>query len=147
MLAHFVRDITIYTFPHAGMVFTYTLVLLSIFFFLHILSVFWAVMFPFHARSFERKGYLKYVHFTMLAIALILPCESVAAAFASGGYKRFPPIMCYPNSTDVIQYGTIFPISIMVASSLSLVVVILWRIIKLVQKRKKKKCHGAKVSC
>ena len=112
------------------------LVQLSIFFFFHILSVFWAVMFPFHARSFERKGYLKYVHFTMLAVALILPCEGVAAAFASGGYNRFPPIMCHPASPDVNQYGVILPMSSMIALSLSLVVALLRRIIKL----------GAKVS-
>ena len=123
--------------------FIYAPLLLAMFICFHILSVFWAVMFPFHARSYKLKGYHKYVHLTMLLLALILPWSAIIVAFDRGRYGRFPPITCYPRPTSIITYGIIWPVCITLAISLSLTVVILWVIIRTV--RKKKREQGGKV--
>ena len=76
-------------------------------------------MFPFHARSFKVKGYLKYVHLTMLSWALILPCGAVSVAFSKGTFGQFPPITCYPLSNPIVLYGMIWPICVMLAIGIS----------------------------
>ena len=129
---------------HAGVVFIYASLLLSLFSFFHILSVFWAVMFPFHARSFRENGYLKYVHLSMLVLALVLPWGPVSASFVFG-FNRFPAVTCFPAMDGtVIRYGMIWPCTILIATSLSLTVLILWVVIKLVRKKRKK--QGARLS-
>ena len=117
--------------------FIYTPLLLAMFMSFHILSVFWAVMFPFHARSFKIKGHLKYVHLTMLLLALILPWGTITVAFAEGTYGRFPPITCYPGSNSLILYGITWPVTIMLTIDLSLIATVLWVIIQLVQKKRR----------
>ncbi len=67
-----------------AIMFIYTPLLLAMFICFHILSVSWAVLFPFHARSYKLKGYHKYVHLTMLLLALILPWSAIIVAFDRG---------------------------------------------------------------
>ncbi len=122
--------------------FIYTLLLLAMFTSFHILSVSWAVLFPFHARSYKLKGYHKYVHLTMLLLALILPWIAIIVAFDRGIFERFPPVLCYPGSS-VITYGIVWPACIALAISLSLTAIILWVIIRLF--RKKRQEQGGKV--
>ena len=124
--------------------FIYTPLLLAMFISFHILSVFWAVVFPFHARSFKAKGHLKYVHLTMLLLALILPWGTVTVAFKKGTYGRFPPVTCYPGSNSLILYGITWPVAIMFTIDLSLIVIVLWVIIQLLQKKRRE--QGGKVN-
>ena len=126
-----------------GIIFIYIPLLLAMFVSFHILSVFWAVVFPFHSQSYKLKGYHKYVHLTMLLLALILPWAAIIVAFDQGRYGRFPPVTCYPSSRNVISYGIVWPVCIMLAISVSLTAIILWVVIKLV--RKKRREQGAKV--
>ncbi len=125
-----------------AIMFIYIPLLLAMFICFHILSVFWAVMFPFHARSYKLKGYHKYVHLTMLLLALILPWIAIIVAFDQEKYQRFPPITCHPGS-NVITYGIIWPACIMLAISLSLTAIIFWVIIRLYRKKRRK--QGGKV--
>ena len=120
-----------------GIVFLYAVLLLALFSCFHILSVFWAVMFPFHARSFKIKGYLKYVHLTMLLLALVLPWGAVSVVLTEGTYGRFPPITCHPHREEIILYGITWPVCIMLASSLSLTAIVLFVIIRILQKKRK----------
>ena len=89
------------------------------------------------------KGYLKYVHLTMLSLALILPWGTISVAFSKGAYKRFPPITCFPDSKLILLYGMTWPICVMLAISLSLTVIMLFVIIQLL--RKKRQQYGVKV--
>ena len=116
--------------------FIYTLLLLATFASAHILSVFWAVMFPFHARSFKTKGHLKYLHLALLLLSLILPWGAVIVAFDKGVYGRFPPITCYSGSNSVILYALTWPFCIFLAIDVSLIAIVLWIIIRLVQKKR-----------
>ena len=124
--------------------FIYLFLVLAIFISFHILSVFWAVVFPFHASSFKTKGYLKYVHLTMLLLALILPWGAVTVVFAKGSYRRFPPITCYPRPNSVNLYGLTWPICIMLAVDLSLIAIVFWILIRLLQKKRRQ--QGRKVN-
>ena len=124
--------------------FIYTPLLLTMFISCHILSVFWAVVFPFHARSFKARGHLKYVHLTMLLLTLILPWGAITVAFAKDTYNRFPPITCFPGPGSVVLYGITWPVTIMFTTDLSLIAIVLWVIIQLFQKKRRE--QGGKVN-
>ena len=94
--------------------------------FFHIVAVFWGTKFPFHAKSFQRKGYFKYVHAAMLVISILLPFAPVTAVYATGGstFAQFPAFLCSARSPATFFYSFILPTCILIAIGMTLVVLI-----------------------
>lgn len=46
------------------------------------------------------------------------------------GLVRFPPILCSPTNSDIVYYGTVFPINIVMMVGISLLIVVFWTIHK-----------------
>lgn len=94
----------------------------------HIIAVFWTIQFPMHAKSFETKGYTRYVHYGMLALTFILPLITIIIIAGTGGCRpsRVPAIICLAQETDVTFYAFVLPLSIVAAVGMSLVVVMFW---------------------
>ena len=72
----------------------------------------------------------------MLVSALILPWGTISASFVLD-FERFPAITCFPKLDNIVRYGIVWPCTILIATSLSLTVLILWVIIKLVRRKRK----------
>ena len=96
--------------------------------FFHIIAVFWTIRFPFHAKSFENKGYTRFVHFGMIALTFIVPSISVAVVFGTGGCRtaRIPAIICLARETNATFYAFVLPLSIVTAAGISLIVYMFW---------------------
>ena len=96
--------------------------------FFHIIAVFWTIKFPFHAKSFENKGYTRFVHFGMIALTFIVPSISVAVVFGTGGCRtaRIPAIICLARETNATFYAFVLPLSIVTAAGISLIVYMFW---------------------
>ena len=79
------------------------------------------------AKTFEKNGYFRYVHFTMLGIAIVLPCIPLAAVLCTGGsvVATFPPFQCYSRSSDVIYYTLILPACILMGTGITLLILML----------------------
>ena len=94
----------------------------------YIIAVFWTIRFPFHAKSFENKGYTRFVHFGMIALTFIVPNISVAVVFGTGGCRtaRIPAIICLARESDATFYAFVLPLSIVTAAGISLIVFIFW---------------------
>ena len=124
---------------YAGAVFHYVALQVTLLWLFHILAVFCGVKFPFRTKTFEKKGYFRYAHFTMLGIAIVVPCIPVGAVLGTGGSAvvGFPPFQCYSRSTDVIYYTFILPASIMVGTGITLLILILRKIIHATELRRK----------
>ena len=122
--------------PHkqTGLAFYYAVLVSDMFWIFHIVILFWKIVFPFHARSFETRGYFQYIHLAMVIAAIVLPWESLATILGKGGLTipQFPPIVCLARDTDVTFYSFILPISIINATGVSLIAIILWTLIKAV---------------
>ena len=116
----------------------------------HIIAVFWTIRFPFHAKSFETKGYTKFVHFGMIALTFIVASISVAVLFGTGGCRgaRIPAIICLARETDATFYAFELPLSIGTAAGISLIVYMFWilyhitRDLSHIQKQKKEEEKG-----
>ena len=105
------------------------------FWFCHVVAVFWTIQFPITARRFENKGYFKFVHLGMVAAVLVLPWITLGIILGTQGYviSRFPTILCFPRNVNVTFYAFILPLSIILATGMSLIVIIFWVLIGLVQ--------------
>ena len=100
--------------------------------------LFWGIMFPFHARSYENRGYFRYIHIVMLIAAIVLPLESVGVLLGTGGLTipRFPPVTCYARETDASYFAFVLPVSVVGAIGVSLIILILWVVISKVGNKK-----------
>ena len=95
-------------------------------------------MFPFHAKSFETRGYFRYIHIVMVIAAIVLPLESVGVNLGTGGLTipRFPPTTCFARETDAVYFAFVLPISIISATGVSLLVIIFRVVITKARKMK-----------
>ena len=121
----------------AGILFFYGLLQLTVWWFCHVVSLFWEIQFPFHARSFKTAGHVKYIHIAMVIVGLVLPTLPVIVAFTAGtpstrgfGMTRFPPILCTSLESNSAFYSLVLPINILIAIGVPLVIVISWTIHK-----------------
>ena len=107
----------------------YGLFQLAVWWFCHEVSLFWGIRFPFHAKSFENAHRTKYVHITMVAVALVLPALPVIVTFTTGdpsgfGLTRFPPLLCTGMQRDSTFYSLVLPINILMATGIPLLIII-----------------------
>ena len=112
-----------------GAVFYYTLLQLSIWWLCHVIFMFWNLRFPFHAKVFVR---IKAIHVAMVLLALLLPTILVIASFSTGGFVIVsnPPTICASRSSDAAYYSLILPISTIMATGISLLVLVFIIVIK-----------------
>ena len=118
----------------AAVVFYYAFWQLSICWIAHIGSMFWAVWFPFHALRYETTNRNKYIHFTVVLLALILPGIPAGVHFAADGFVfgRFPPITCIGRNSKANFYSIIFPAALADVVALSLLILIFWIVYKVI---------------
>ena len=139
----------------AGILITYVLGQLALWWLFHIVSLFWKIKFPFHARSFEMSGKFKYIHIICVIVGIMLPLLPIISSmakfavdirkqnnnstsqikndlFLSGGLgfrsTRFPAILCSGTDADVIFYSVILPIDIILASGCTMLITVLWSV-------------------
>ena len=117
---------------YLGATIVYLLVQVVVLWFSHCVMTFWNIKFPFHASTHKHTNTIKYIHATVLVMGLVIPGVPVAAAFATGGFvlTSFPPITCTVRDRDALFYSIILPVCIVVASGVSLLVLVLDEIFK-----------------
>ena len=117
---------------YAGAVLYYGSMQISLLWVFHVIAVFWAIKFPFHSRAFKASGRFRYIHIIIVIVALLLPGMPVVAAFATGGYvfPGEPHLVCLGRDRDATFYSLILPVSVIVAVGVSLLIIILWIIVK-----------------
>ena len=121
-----------FSFIHVGAVYNYIIIQLAICVPSHVITLFWGITFPFHYRAFERRGRLKYIHITVVVVALILPTIPVGIALGTGGYiyDGIPPLTCIPKNVAVNFYALSLPTTVLVSTGGTFLVLIAWKLIK-----------------
>ena len=133
-----------------GMVSVYSTLSVAIWWFFLTAAVFWKIWFPFHARSFKMANQLKYIH-TICGIAgFFIPFAPMIAlmsayskavktqdpptTFVKGGMGfasvRSPPFPCNGNDKTVLFYSVIMPSDIILATGITLIILIFWLVHK-----------------
>ena len=123
---------------YLGVVLSYLLLQIAFWWLSHATIILWKLQFPFHARSFENSGKMKYVHIVSVIVGLLLPLvspitsmvdfavdlsssevlQSQNISFVSGGLGygliRFPSILCSAIDRYALYYSNVLPINLMV---------------------------------
>ena len=110
----------------------YTLMQQAFWWFFHIITLFWKIRFPFHARYFEKAHGFKHLHITAVILGVVLPAIPSSIMMATGGFvtAKFPPVVCLPSDIATAVYSFVVPIIIIVQIGISLLVIIFWTIHK-----------------
>ena len=114
-------------------------------------AIFWKVWFPIHARSFELRHKVKYVHLVCGIVGFLLPFIPLIAimskfsvdlksqdppkpSFWKGGLGfnqvRFPPVPCVTTDKNTLFYSVILPSDIILATGITLIILIFWLVHK-----------------
>ena len=116
-----------------GLAFHYFILQLVLLWFFHTVAVFQGTLFPFYTKRLKSNKKLKYVHMVMFVLGVFLPAVLVGIIAGVGeGFTltRTPTIFCTAYQKH-INYGCmILPISIVIAIGSTLLVFILWTVIK-----------------
>ncbi len=131
----------------------YILLQVAMWWFLHAVTLFWKIMFPFHANA--NAGKMKYIHAVCLVLGLVLPLAPVIASvskfavdtrneaeanngtsalqlFLDGGLgytnPRFPPLLCVTGDRGVSFYSLILPLDIIQIIGTTFIILLIWRI-------------------
>ncbi len=96
------------------------------------MAVFHGTLFPFHMKRLKDSKHLKCIHAIMVLLGLLLPVGPVVGVKLLGGYTltRFPTILCTGQHRDANFGFMVVPISIALASGATMLVFILWTVIK-----------------
>ena len=117
-----------------GIVFYYVTMLLLLLWLWHTVAVFWAVAWPLHARKFNTSSNTKYLHLIFVFASLLLPVAPtlvVLLVSSTQGTKsgfvitRAPPFVCAGHDTRVNFWAYIFPISVILAIGVTLLILML----------------------
>ena len=125
-----------------GTVFYYVVMQLLFWWLWHTVAVFWAVGWPFHAKKFNISRNTKYLHIGFVLASLLLPVAPVLIIlFISptltvqlAGYTvtRSPPFVCAGHNITVNFWAFIFPISLLLAVGVTMLVLIMRIVIRVI---------------
>ena len=112
-----------------GIIFTYGVLQSGFWIMIITLVIFWGFYFPFHYQRFKARGQLKHVHITAVILAVALPAVP-ALTFLRDGYHISKFQFCIGRSLNTIFYGFVLLLSIWSGIITTLMVLILWSILK-----------------
>lgn len=111
----------------------YVTLQLALWWIFQVLMLFWKLLFPFHARMWERRGRFKYIHIVMVVSGVLLSFLPVLMSLVLGkGYKGvdYLPQLCAPSNTIVGYYTLMLPGSLILAVGVTLLWIVAWKVIK-----------------
>ena len=110
----------------AGVIYMYCLIQLELWEFFYCLILFWATVKPFHFGNFKTAGQLVYVHIAMVIIGIMLPFVPSFVGLSTGYSHGIRDVstLCGSANPDADVYTVMLPISVLVASSVSMLIVI-----------------------
>ena len=122
---------TFNSFSLAGITDFYVFSQISLWRMFHTLGLCWSIVFPFHYRRFKTEGRIKHIHVSTVVLGLVLPSIPALLPLIDGyviipGQHHF----CTGSNVTIIFFIVVFPVSILVATSTTMLVIIFWKIFK-----------------
>eukprot|EP00731_Ephydatia_muelleri_P010669 Em0005g1255a len=116
----------------SGSVLFFCLMELAVLWIFHVAVIFWNVIFPLQVMDFNSRHWMKYIHALIVCVALLIPATTVAVVFGTGGFVSgtFPPLLCVSKSSEAAFYALVLPISIIIPSGVTLLLVVFWNVHK-----------------
>ncbi len=116
-----------------GVLLYYILMQLTLLWLFHVIAIFWGVYWPIEASLMQGSRKKIVLHIFAVSIAFVMPAVPVILIhYLSPGFTvtRFPPILCAAMDLKLNFYTFMLPISIIIASGLTLLVLTFWKLLK-----------------
>ncbi|XP_019850181.1 PREDICTED: uncharacterized protein LOC109580977 [Amphimedon queenslandica] len=116
-----------------GAIFHYFYLNMTLWWFFHVMSIFYKVMFPVFAKEHKNKD--KFIHIVLLILGILIPIPGVLLALTVKKYKSytlftFPSYVCVPRNGELQYYSLLLPLDVLLGIGLFCLVLILWRLHK-----------------
>lgn len=122
----------------------------------HTTIIFWKIVFPIHARSYEQSKTIKFMTIVIYTVGLVvslIPIITIMADFAmdvksnpafrnmditfvSGGLGfqilRFPPTLCSGRNPKVLYYSVLLPVNIIALIGITELIIIFYSVYKVI---------------
>ena len=110
--------------------FLYAILVISLLWLFQTGAYFWGVLYPLHYRSVITSGKLKFVHAIVVIASFALPVIPLLPAHTENGIgiNVFVPRKCTLLNSDLLVYGFITPIVVIVIFGVSLLVITAWSV-------------------
>ena len=125
----------------AGIALYYIIIQLLLWWLWHTIAVFWAVNWPFYAKKFNVSWKNRYLHIAFILASLLLPIAPILIVVyestnpgQKGGFTitRSPPILCTGHDIHTNFWAMLFPMSLLLAIGVTLLVLTLRIVIKVI---------------
>ena len=120
-------------FYFTGAIFHFIVMLMGIFWFLHLSHVYLNILFPIQLNFLNRKTWSRGLHITEVAGAIILSAIGPMTVFISGNkynITTLPPVVCFPASIYLSIYTMFIPLVLMCTIGVCVIITIFWTLIK-----------------
>ena len=117
---------------YAGVAFHFFIILMGVFWLLHISHVYLNILFPIRLNFLNHRTWSRGLHATEVTMAFILSAIGPITVLISGNEYNviiLPPIMCFP-STRLSIYTLFIPLVLMATIGVCLIIIIFWALIK-----------------
>ena len=119
-----------------GAGFHFLVILMGIFWLLHLCHVYLNILFPIQLNFLNRKTWSRGLHITEVTGAIILSAIGPMAVFISGNEYNLitlPPIVCFPASIYLSIYTMFIPLVVMSTIGVCVIIILFWTLIKVLR--------------
>ena len=120
---------------YIGIIYHYGVIQIGLWTLFFTFGIFWGIFFPFHYQKFKSANWLKYIHATTVLLSLSLPVISIVVQIKDGYQLSEAPrrAICTGRNVTHTFFGFLFPFSILSAIITTLLVLIFWKILKVLK--------------
>lgn len=98
---------------------------------MHTTILFWAIVKPLSFRKVKLSGRMRYIHLACIVIAVVLPILSSLIPLRDGFVTvQSPSFVCFSRSSSHVYYWLVLPVSVIMTTSSSMLVVLFWILFK-----------------
>ena len=127
-----VHNLIVFSMTHfIGFVLYYCVMQCTVWSAIHFIFMFWSIEFPFSYRQLKISGRIRYAHVGSVVLAILIPLPA-GLIHLKDGYidSLIPAIGCVGFRFDFNYYIMILPLSVLVAITTCLLVLIIWTLFK-----------------
>ena len=99
----------------------------------HALGLGWSILFPFHYRRFKATRKIKFIHVATIVLGVVVPIIPALLLLIHGYTITSGPIgYCVARDIDTTYFTLALPISILMAITTSVFIILFWRLLKVI---------------
>ena len=117
----------------AGVIFQFCVMLMSLFWLLHLFHIYLSVVFPIESRYLKTEKWSQRVHITEVVASVFISALCPAVVLVTNinyNFIFYPPLFCTPATQVLVFYSMAIPVVLVTVIGLNLIVTVVWTLFK-----------------